>query len=929
MRLPALIPVLALALALPQARAAAPSQVEGFTFVRSLGGFSEYRLDANRLSVLLREDHSAPVVTLMVTYHVGSRNEVTGTIGATHILEHLMFKGSAHFNADNGKGFDTLLDRIGARNNATTWLDRTNYFEDLSSDQLELAVQLEADRMRGLLLREEDRQSEMTVVRNEFERGENDPAEALDKEVTALAFIAHPYHHPTIGWRSDIENAPISKFRGFYDTFYWPNNATVSVIGDFQPEAALRLLAKYYGAIPASPQPIPELYTEEPPQQGPRRTTIRRPGELGIIQIAFKVPHARHPDHAALIVLADILADGKTSRCYRALTDKNLTTDVSAGTGLTHDNTLFNFYAHLAAGVPSDQVEKALLAEIAFLQKDGVTAAEVARAINKEMAATAYARDGVSAIAAQVNEDIAVGDWTLYVTLPECIKAVTPADVVRVARTYLVEDQSTTGWFIPAGEGSDQAQKPQPPARSPRHPSHRRDPAAAADASPAPGAAAGAAAQPASGAKIAPHVNRRSVAGVDVLTLRTSLEDVVTLRGSLPAGDAFNPPGHPAIADLAARMLDQGTARRDKFALAQLLEDAGAQIGFGTTTQDLSFSAKCLKKDVPLVLSLIAEQLREPAFPADEFAKLKKQLASEYQEQLDNTRFRAALAFTQAVFPSGHPNRMPAPAEYLADLQAATLDQVKAFYAAHYGASCMHLAAVGDVDDAVIDDAVRRGFSGWSGGTPPPPAARAPLPAAARTEKVFMPGKTSVTMVMGLPSLLQYSDPERPALFTATEVFGGGFFSSRLLAIIRAKEGLTYGIYADLSRDTYTDGDWSIKGTFAPKLLDQGVASTRRELKRLAAEGITTDELHDFKSAIIGNYNLSLATSDGLADRLLANVQRGLTLAWIDEYPGVIAALTLADVNAAIRRHLDPDRMVTVLAGTIPGAKPEPSPAAK
>jgi zinc protease len=938
---PKIIPALVLSLAtLGRVFAVSPAAVEDFTHVRSAGGIDEYRLEANRLSVLLLEDHSAPVLTFMVTYHVGSRNEVTGATGATHLLEHLMFKGSQHYNNDLGTGFDTLLDRIGATNNASTWLDRTNYYEELPSDHLELAVQLESDRLRGLLLREADRRPEMTVVRNEFERGENDPLEALDKEITAAAFVAHPYHHPTIGWRSDIEKVPIEKLREFYDTFYWPDNATVTIIGDFQPANALRLIAKYYGAIPVSPHPLPQVYTEEPPQQGPRRVVVKRPGELGVVGLAYKVPAALHPDHPALAVLADILADGKTSRFYRALTDQNLTLSVDASTGFTHDPFLFNIYARLAPGVSPEQVEKALRAEIARLRTDGVTPDEVARAISKETAATAYGRDGPFAIASQLNEDIAVGDWSYYVTLPGMIKAVTAADVDRVAKAYLVDDQSTTGWFIPSNEGADAA-VPAAAQRHPfRHPAHHRAPVegsytdgaatpssrrfgdegvAASESRSRSVAGASEGGTPGGGALIALHVHRRTVAGIDVLTYQTSLQDVVTLRGSLPAGDVFNPAGHPAVADLTAGMLDKGTARHDKFALAQQLEDVGAEIHFDTSPQNLTFSAKCLKKDVPLVLGLLAEQLRTPAFPADEFAKLQKELAGRYQQQMEDTNFRASQALARAIFPPGHPNRPPVPEQYLADLAAATLDQVKAFHAAHYGPAGMHLVAVGDVDDATIDAALGSGFAGWTGGSALPPAPNAPPLTAGRTEKILMPGKASVTVLIGQPSGLRYVDSDRAALATATEIFGGGFFSSRLLATVRAREGLTYAIYAGLGSDSYTDGQWMIQATFAPELLDQGIAATRRELRRFVTDGVTADELGDFKSTIIGSYKIGLATSEGAAAQLLVNVQRGLPVGYIDEFPQKIAALTLEQVNGAIKKYLHPDTMLTVEAGTLPG----------
>src|SRR5581483_7563617 len=327
------------------------------------------------------------------------------------------------------------------------------------------------DRMRGLLLREEDRQPEMTVVRNEFERGENDPAEALDKEVNAIAYLAHPYHHPTIGWRSDIEKVPIGKLRQFYDTFYWPNNATVTVIGDLRPAPTLALLKKYFGAIPRSPQPLPQVYTEEPPQTGPRRVVVKRPGEIGAVELAFKVPGALDPDNAPLEVLADILSDGKTSRLYRALIDPNLAISADASKGYFRDNTLFTITALLAPGVTHDQAEKTLLAEVDKLVRAVVTDEEVSRAVNKLVASTAYHRDGSFAIAGQINESIAVGDWTSYVTGPEKWRAVTAADVARVAKQYFNLDRSTTGWFVPVAgvEGGAPGEAVKPPARAPQH----------------------------------------------------------------------------------------------------------------------------------------------------------------------------------------------------------------------------------------------------------------------------------------------------------------------------------------------------------------------------------------------------------------------------------------------------------------------------
>ncbi|MBW7895792.1 MAG: insulinase family protein [Opitutaceae bacterium] len=438
---------------------AAAAAAEGFTHVRTVGAVDEYTHDRNGLQVLLMSDRSVPVVTFMVTYRVGSRNEVTGTTGATHLLEHLMFKGTPNHNREKGNNIDQVLEAIGANYNATTWLDRTNYYAEIGSEHLDTYMAIEADRMRNLWLRDSDRQPEMTVVRNEFDIGENNPIEALDKEMTAVAYLAHPYHHSTIGWRSDIENVAIEKLKEFYDTFYWPDNSTVTIIGDFDPAAALQLVDKYYGAFSKAPQPIPQVYTVEPEQTGQRRVTVKRAGQLGVVGVAFKSPAARHPDQAALQVLGSILADGKNSRLYRALTDQSLTTSVSDYVGFFHDPSLLNLWANLAPDVPHTRVEAIIFAEVERLKRDGVTAAEVSAAVNKKLADIAYARDGSFAIASSINECIAAGDWTLYYTLEDAYRTVTAADVQRVANRYLNENQSVVGWFIPLVPAETVAQK--------------------------------------------------------------------------------------------------------------------------------------------------------------------------------------------------------------------------------------------------------------------------------------------------------------------------------------------------------------------------------------------------------------------------------------------------------------------------------------
>lgn len=902
MKLPAIITAIIMSVSAVHAE---PVKSEGFKHIRTVGGIDEYTLESNGLRVLLLPQKSIPVVTFMITYHVGSRHEVTGTTGATHLLEHLMFKGTARFNRSLGTGLDQMLERVGAETNATTWLDRTNYFATVPSNALPLLVELEADRMRNLMLTDEDRKPEMTVVRNEFERGENDPRSALDKEIWAAAFMAHPYHHDTIGWRSDIERVPIEKLRAFYDTFYWPNNATATLIGDFDTEKALALIRAKYGVIPKAPHAFPEIYTEEPEQTGQRRVGIRRAGELGVVSVAHKIPRATDPDWPAVQVLSAVLTEGKTSRLYRALTDKNLTTDASAFCAFNYDPTLHNISAELAAGAKHADVEKRIFAEIAAVQKDSVTEPEVRNAVAGLLAQRAFERDGTFALASMINECIAVGDWTLFSTLDEKLRAVTREDVQRVAKKYFVTKRSVVGWFEPeadeptedtpiaAAAPPKEEQFKQKEVLPPKPPEKELD-------APEP-------------TNLAKDVVRTTIEGVDVLVCKTAAKDIVTIRGSLPAGESAAK--NRAIADLAAGMLERGTTKHGEFAIAEMLEKAGAQIEFRAGNDTLEFTAKCLSRDLALVIELLAEQLRQPAFGKSEFEKLKKQYSSELQMTLEETNAQAAVAFSRAAFPEGHPNRKDAIADLITAIEGAKLADVREFHQQRFGSNGMRLVAAGDAEPAAIQQLVTKHFSGWTS----KPAKQATFEKAQPKggEKIVqMPDKTSVSVLIGQPSGLRVSDADWVPLRLATEILGKGF-TSRLIGNVRDREGLTYGIGASTSGDTFSDGAWHVKATFSPALLGKGIESTMREIRAWHKDGITADELAYRKSAAAGQFAVEMETTDGLAEQLLRCVERGFPLSWLDEFPAKLRALTLEQVNDAIRRNLDPSRMVIVKAGTI------------
>ncbi len=426
---------------------------------------SEYRLKHNGLSILLSERRVMPIVNVMIVYHVGSRNEAVGYTGSTHFLEHMMFKGTTRHDPDKGTGLDDILKPTGGFNNATTSYDRTNYYEIVPNKDVDMCLDFEADRMLHLLLRKKDHDSEMTVVRNELERDEDEPSRLLQNQIFSTAFQEHPYHHPVIGWRSDVENVPISRLRKFYDDFYWPDNATLVVIGDYDTVPLLRSISHYFGGIPHAPQPYPRVYTQEPPQAGERRFTVQRGVELPRVAIGYRGVKSKDKDVYALDVLNSIMGDEskKSSRLYKALIDGGLATEVSANNMNLHDPGMFLFSATANVQSKPEQLEKALQEQIEKVKENGVTPAELERAKKSVVKMVKLQISDIAGLSEYLTESIATADWEWLTEYPKYINAVTAADVQRVARKYFQTSSQTTGYYLPksAPPGSEIEGKPE------------------------------------------------------------------------------------------------------------------------------------------------------------------------------------------------------------------------------------------------------------------------------------------------------------------------------------------------------------------------------------------------------------------------------------------------------------------------------------
>ena len=867
----------------------------GFEFVKESGGIKEYTMTSNGLRVLLKQDNTAPVATFMVTYEVGSRNEAIGYTGSTHLLEHLMFKGSRKFNTKKGNSVFQTLQSLGARMNATTWLDRTNYFAVLPSEHLETLIEIEADRMRNAYIKEEDRQSEMTVVRNEFERGQNSPSGVLDENIWATAYQAHPYHHSTIGWKEDIENVSIERLREFYDTFYWPNNATAIAIGDFTEKEALSMIKKHFGKIRKSTKPIPEVYTAEPKQEGIRTITLKRAGQQGIVGVAHKTPAATHPDAPAFMVLSSILSSGKNSRFYKNITDKGLTTSVYIWDSLFRDPGLFTVYANLSPDVDHKTVEKAVVDEYEKIKKDGVSDEEVKNAQTQLIASMKFRQDGSYAIASGLNEAIASGDWTLYTTYNEKIGTVTKEDVQRIVKEYFKEDLSTIGYFIPLGAGG-QNKKLATSAKDLekmklKHYSEEEELLSS---------------------KV---VDSEPVEGIRLLTLKRG-SGVVTLTGSMLGGDIYAS-GNARTADMVAAMLDQGTTNMTKFEISAKLESAGARLGFFNGQARVGFSGKFLSEDTKMVFDLLADQLKNPLFAEEDLNKVKKRQVANYKRSKESTRGNATNNMLKAFYGTGHQNSPTDPDKAIEEIKKITPKNLKDFHLKNYGAGTMVIVAVGDVDHNSLESLIKEGFGGWK---------KSPLKEKKETgtankasDKVYvtMQDKTSTDFLVGTALGIDRYHPDYLPLYVATHTLGGNF-SARLMQTVRVKEGLTYGINSSMRGfGNGNDGYWMVGGTFSPKLLSKGESSTLREIKKWAEEGITQKELDITKSTLTGGFQVGFDSTGGLAGGILDAIIVHGDLTYLDSYPERIKAITLDEANTAISKYIFFDGLYQVAAGTI------------
>jgi zinc protease len=865
-------------------------------------GMRESRL-SNGMRVLIKKVRTAPVVSFAVWYRVGSRNEQTGITGTSHLLEHMLFKGTRKYRL--GEISRTLFVN-GATFNAGTYYDTTAYFETLSSDRLELAMEIEADRMVNSRIDAADVASEMSVVRSELEGGENDPRQLLNSAVAAAAFESHPYQWPIIGFRTDVENVPRNAIYDYYRRHYGPNNATAVIIGDVDEARALALVRKHFGKLKPIPAP-PTVYTQEPPQRGERRVTIRRAGALPMVQLAFKTPAGKHPDFYALDLLGVALGGGRASRLYQALVEKQLASEVSAGAPTMRDPYLFEFFATARAGVSVDRLEAALRQEIERAKTETFTPAELERAKNQIVSQFVFQADSVSEQASQIGFYDATIHWTYLNSYLDRVRALTAAQVRSVARKYFVDASCTTGQFIPSSAAA-------PGGPPPRNASARVEKAKQGDrpvALPKPAPLSGAQRQ----------VTRFTLAnGLRVVVQENHANATVALTASLPAGSVFDGTSSPGLAQMTAAMLNRGTRKYGSLQFAARLEGVGAELSASAGGLSCSFSGKAQSRDFDLLIELLGEMVRHPTFPTESLERLKGELLAGLEEEKTDPSSVANRAFERAVYPEGNPLRPPTLDALLESVKALSSEQLAEFHRRQFGPAGMILVIAGDVSTARVRKALEAQFGDWprTAGASSYPAIPVHLQAGPVRSTLQVPDRSEAAILWGHAGLLQRSDPD----FYATQALnmilgGGGALNSRLGNVIRDQQGLAYGVFSFFDSDLYP-GPFQVSLGTNPANAARAVRSLEEQIRLVREKGVTQRELDETVAYLTGRFPLRLETNAGMAFLLWQMEYYRLGPDYIDRYGSLYRAVSVAQVNAAARKHLRPDRATLVIAGTVP-----------
>ena len=890
------------------AHAATIAVPQGVTSVTSVEGISEYRLN-NGLQVLLVPDASKPTTTVNVTYHVGSRHESYGETGMAHLLEHLMFKGSPKHPTVWAE-----FTKRGLQANGSTSFDRTNYFASFAAndDNLKWYLGWQADAMVNSFIARKDLDTEMTVVRNEMERGENEPDRVLMQDDLAALFHWHNYGKPTIGARADVENVDIPRLQDFYHRYYQPDNATLIVSGAFDPGQTLAWIDAAFGPIPKPTRVLPTLYTLEPVQDGERAFFVRRSGGVPLLIAGYHVPAAADPDYAAMEAIALILGDEPAGRLYRQLVQKQLAASVYGFSWDLHDPGVAMFGAQLAPGQDLEAARKALLETIEGIAREPITQQELSRAQAKWINDWNRRFTDPQSVGVALSGAVGQGDWRLFFLLRDRVRALKLADVQRIATQFLLSSNRAVGAYVPTDA----------PHRAP--PLGRPDVEAMLKGYQGDASVAQADAFVATPQNIEAQTQRSQLAsGMKIALLPKSTRgQAVQARLALHFGDEKSLFGSGEVPEFTAALLDRGTARTTRQQIEDRFNALQARVAFGGGGGSVSASIVTVRDKLPAVIRLVGELLRESTFPAEALEEVRAQtLASIEAERKEPDALVANTIERHGdPYPRGDVRDARSFDEIEADVRAATAGQLKAFHDRFYGASHAEFGASGDMDVAAVREALDSAFGQW---TSKEPFARVPHPLVPVAPEEFVlrtPDKQNATMLVREALPITDLSPDYPTFTLANRLLGQGG-SSRLWLRVREREGLSYDVRTGVDWNPHEPNSmWQASAIFAPQNRAKVEAGFREEVARALKDGFTERELEEAKKGLLSGRALARSQDGNLASALVNNLYLGRTFLVSQQVDEAIARATLAEVNAALRKYLQPEKFVLGFGGDFKGS---------
>lgn len=864
----------------------------------------------NGLTVITKEVHTAPVVSVQVWYKVGTRNEKLGVNGIAHQLEHMMFKGTKSRPVQFGKLFSAL----GSDSNAFTSHDQTVYYGTAERDKLKALLTLEADRMQNAVINTEQLNSEKRVVISELKGYENSPEYRLNRAVMQAAFPNHPYGLPVGGTKQDVEKFTLEQVKEYYSNFYSPDNAVLVIVGDIETNKTLLAVKEIFGKIPANKNTrLKEKLVDNIQNNIKKHVSIsdpivlKQPGSAPLFQAVYPLPSAKHQDVPALDVMDYILAEGRNSRLYQALVNSGKASDVSASVISLQDGGWYELLVTANSAANLSKIKSIIDREIAKLTSSEITPEELSRAKAQLEASVILSNRDITSLAMQLgNDETTTGDYTYTDRYLAAIQKVTIEDVQQVAQKYLKQQRQTVGFFKPIDKTAKEKIDSKEISIENQNfsKSTHRNTDVIKYLPPVDSTIA-------STSRILPE-KITLPNGLSILLLPDKSTSTVTLGGYIKAGREFDPNDKAGLASLVADNLMNGTKGKDILSIAKTLEDCGASLDIETYREGVYFEGNSLSDDLSVLVKTLGDVIKNPTFPHKQLQLTRQQALTALKQDLDSPEEIAQKTFLQAVFPKTHPAYSFPTQE---TLQQITRKDIVNFHSSHYRPDTTVIALVGDFQPDRVKKLIEKEFGDWqvSGETPKAEYPPVDLPKSIIRVNPIVPGKAQAITFMGNKAINR-QDPRFYAAKVLNHILGGDTLSSRLGSQIRDRLGLTYGIYSNFlaGKDS---GTFLIEMQTSPEDTTKAIASTRQLLEELHKKGVTAAEVETAKRNLTGNYNVSLASPDELTYRIIRNNVLGLNTEELRSYTEKIQAVTLQQVNQAARELLHPDKIVVVTAG--------------